>query len=199
MRRPRRIVEHPLLCCHVLRLEFVIAAGVEIAVVFGKRGRRNRDPQPVPFWDDDASEPEVDVIAIDTVGSEQHRPVESLTEARTGDPVLDAQRPPIRIDLEQHYVPIGVARVRGRPQRGRHRAGYLDRFGKRWRREDEHVRALRLDFGIILVEVEFEFAGIYQVWGRIAGVVRERVRRFLPWRYRVEQSITSRCSPQSTK
>ena len=59
---------------------------------------------------------------------------------------------PVREDVEQHHVPVGVLGIGRRPDRRRHLSGHLDRLRERLRREHEHIVSRRVERGVILVE-----------------------------------------------
>ena len=183
------VVQHPLPRAHELRLPLVVAAGVEVAVVLRERRRRHRHAQPMPRRNDDPRVPHVDLVFVDRARREQLRLVESLAEPRARDAVLDAHHAAVRIDIEQHHVPVRVERVGGGKERGAHGAGDLHRLRERRRCEREQVVARRVDLRVILVQAQLELARVDQVGRRLARIVRERVRRLRLGRERVERAV----------
>ena len=113
-RRMCFVMQNPLPGHDVARVSFVIPAGVQIAVVFRERRGGDSDAQTMPCGDHARSEPQIDVVPVDTAWLEERGPVEAVTETRPHDAVLDALCPPVRRDVLHHDIPVRVLPLSGR-------------------------------------------------------------------------------------
>src|SRR4029078_12707714 len=107
----RAVVQNPLPGDDVLRVPFVVAAGVEIAIVFREAGGGDRDAKPMACRYDAGREPEIDVVLVGLSRFDKRRLVVPVAEPRAHDTVLDALDSSVRVDVEDHDIPVGVLRV----------------------------------------------------------------------------------------
>src|SRR5262245_35056462 len=64
VRRVLRIVQHALVRTHELRVAFVVAARVQVAIVFRKCSRCDRDAQAMSGRNHNPRKPEIEVVAV---------------------------------------------------------------------------------------------------------------------------------------
>src|SRR4051812_6512224 len=67
-RAMRAVVQNPLPGHHVLRVPFVVAAGVEIAIVFREASGGDGHAEPMACWYHAGREPQIDVVLVGLSG-----------------------------------------------------------------------------------------------------------------------------------
>src|ERR1051325_8023253 len=93
------VMQNALTDHDVAGVAFVIAAGVEIAIVFWKRGRGDGDAETISRGDHARGEPQIDVVLVSLAWLEERRTIEAVAEARSHHTILNALSPPIRVDV----------------------------------------------------------------------------------------------------
>ena len=156
-----RVVQDSLSRRHEGSVPLVVPTGVQVPVVLGEQRRRYGHPQAMSRWQYDAGEPEVHVVSIDSAGLEQRGLVEAIAESCSGGGLLDALRRSVGVNVQQHDEPVGVHRVGGSPECGRHRAGDLHLILQRIRGEDQHVGSGGVNVRVVFVQAQLQFPGVH--------------------------------------
>src|SRR5215204_238866 len=108
-----------------LRVRAELVTGVEVAIEAWEVAAAHLQTNAVPFAEEIAGRPEVDLVFVDLTWRDRSRNVGPLAVAGADDAVSEVARVAIRVNIDQLPREVGIRRGGRRPEVKPHRTGHL--------------------------------------------------------------------------
>ncbi len=154
-----------------------VAAGAEVDVVLGERGRGDLEADAVPGVEADGGIPQGDRDLVHLAGGDRLGSSAAVAVAEPHHAVAEALREPARVHVDELGGDVGVPRAGGDVGDNGDRAGDFQRFGQGGGGVDEDVAAA-FEPEAVVGAADLGTPGAGGERHRVVGVVRPLVGRF---------------------